>query len=447
MKHAKPPISKRKKRKRRLKVLFVLFIIALALAALTIYRDYNARPGFLEKVWISERGADFITVAWEKPRNVSKYVITYGGESVKVSGRRSKAKITGLKEDTQYIFSVRADSREREGFETISASARTKKFSHITSAESYTKFANRTVDLKLTAETPVTILSGTGYTVTDEGKVIFTKSGSINVSAKTDETEEYASVSKEIPVEVLDTINVDNNGVPLHIFYKLNPENCERLKTIEGAEEAVTPQAFARYEGKYIITYIKKDTQRIITYGDEKKVYEPEQPLGHANGLTIANGKCYLVEGYSAKCTTFDPPNSNYSSFNLPASTSGIAYDDINNLFYASARKELTVYDTNFSVVRKLPLVNRTEDFYVQDCTAFGDIMMHCISGKDFRGINYIDLYNMTDNKYLGSIECDLDELESIIVDEEGYIELLSNAEGITDYIWKTPLNMKALCE
>ena len=188
MKHAKPPISKRKKRKRRLKVLFVLFIIALALAALTVYRDYNARPGFLEKVWISERGADFITVAWEKPRNVSKYVITYGGESVKVSGRRSKAKITGLKEDTQYIFSVRADSREREGFETISASARTKKFSHITSAESYTKFANRAVDLKLTAETPVTILSGTGYTVTDDGKVIFTKSGSINVSAKTDET-------------------------------------------------------------------------------------------------------------------------------------------------------------------------------------------------------------------------------------------------------------------
>ena len=50
MKHAKPEASKKKKRKRRLKELLVLFFLTLALTAVTIYRDYEARPGFLEKV-------------------------------------------------------------------------------------------------------------------------------------------------------------------------------------------------------------------------------------------------------------------------------------------------------------------------------------------------------------------------------------------------------------
>ena len=51
-----------------------------------------------------------------------------------------------------------------------------------------------------------------------------------------------------------------------------------------------------------------------------------------------------------------------------------------------------------------------------------------------------------TSVKLPGSIECELDEIESIIVDEEGYIELLCNIIGYPDYIWKTPINMKLLC-
>ena len=116
MKHAKKESPKkriRRKRVKQLKVLLVLLIIALAGAGITIYRDYQARPGFLEKVWIADRGADYITIAWEKPRNVYKYVITYNGKTIEVGGRNNEAKITELTEDTAYEFSVRADSRER----------------------------------------------------------------------------------------------------------------------------------------------------------------------------------------------------------------------------------------------------------------------------------------------------------------------------------------------
>ena len=73
--------------------------------------------------------------------------------------------------------------------------------------------------------------------------------------------------------------------------------------------------------------------------------------------------------------------------------------------------------------------------------------MMHCVSGSDLQGTNYLDFYDMLHEKYLGSVECSLNEVESLIVDEEGYIQLLCNTKGPDDYIWKTPLNMKMLMD
>ena len=72
MKHFKQKQSNRNRRKKQLKVLSVLLLIVLAVLAFTVYRDYKARPGFLEKIWIEERGADYITVAGERARNVNK---------------------------------------------------------------------------------------------------------------------------------------------------------------------------------------------------------------------------------------------------------------------------------------------------------------------------------------------------------------------------------------
>ena len=61
---------KRERRKKQLKILLILFGIALVAAILTIIHDYKVRPGMLEKVWIAQRGADYVIVAWERPRNV-----------------------------------------------------------------------------------------------------------------------------------------------------------------------------------------------------------------------------------------------------------------------------------------------------------------------------------------------------------------------------------------
>jgi hypothetical protein len=119
-------MSKRGKLLRTVKILTCLLLITMAVAGITIYRDFKERPGILRKMWISERGADYITIEWERPRNVHKYVITYNDEVIEVSGRKKSVRITGLTENTNYKISVRADSKEREGFEALEEQTKTR---------------------------------------------------------------------------------------------------------------------------------------------------------------------------------------------------------------------------------------------------------------------------------------------------------------------------------
>ena len=439
---------KRERRKKQLKILLILFGIALVAAILTIIHDYKVRPGMLEKVWITDRGGDYITVAWEKPRNVYRYIVKYDGKTKKVSGKYDKVKITGLEPDTRYDFSVRADSRLRKGFESKTASARTKKAQTIQGETNLMRFANRPVDLNQTAETPITYTSEDGSIDIKGDKIIFTRSGKIRTTAKTEETAEYASASKEITVEVLDSVNVDANGATPHIMYKLNKSNCENVRSIKGTTEATTPQSFAYGNGKYVICYVSGKTQRIVTYGNKRTEYKPKQDLEHANGLTFVDGYCYSVRGgISTKCVTFTPENKDYGWFDLPHDASGIAYDAKKDMFFTTSRRGMTSYDGNFNILKRIGTVKRTETNYVQDCGAYGGIMMHCVSGKTTKGTNYIDFYDMIEGKYLGSAECQLGEIESLLVNDEGYVELLCNVKGTKDYIMRTPINMKMLCD
>lgn len=448
MKHAKKDEKRLRKRKRlvkRVKILTFLLVLALAGAAITIYRDYQARPGFLEKIWIADRDADAITVAWERPRNVHKFIVTYNGETVEVSGRKKEIKITGLTPDTDYRISVRADSKEREGFEELEEQARTKKSQTIEGESEQIRFANRPVDLKQTAVTEITYAPGNGYSVTEDGKVVFTEAGNITVTANASETEEYGGASKEIKVEVLGTVNTPAAGAKQQVFYKLDSGNCEVVRTVKGTKEAYKPQSFVKKDGKYVVAYIKDDVQRIVTFGNKKSVAEPAEDLGHANGLTIANGTFYSVRGLDYKCVTFDDPKGDYGSFDLKYHASGIAYDEVKNIFYTTSRGLLVTYDSSFNYIKHIGRVDRKTQFYAQDSAAYDGILMQAISGQGYMGVNYIDFYDMNNDAYLGSIECDLSEIESIIVDDEGYLELLCNVVGYEDYIWKTPVNIKKL--
>ena len=439
-----------KQQKRQLLLLVILLEIVVMVGVASAYMEYRARPAALEEIWIADRGGDYITVAWKRVKNVDKYVVTYNGETVSVSGRQKQVKIEGLTPDTDYQISVRADSKDREGFEILEEMASTKKLAQITGADSLMKFTNRPVDLKQTAATSVTYMPGDGYKVTDDGRIILTKAGVISVTAKSADTEEYASTTKIIKVDAVEMVDTAASGSTPHTIYKLDKNNCECLMTIRGDGEIRGPQSFAYENGRYLIAYITNDSseQRVISFGGEgKKIYKPELDLGHTNGFTIANGRCYSVRGDGKKtCITFDSSNSNFGSFDLAYGASGIAFDEMNSMFYTSSRKKLIAYDSNFNVVNSVDRVTRNVKYGVQDCGAYGGILMHCVSGEDVQATNYIDFYDMESSKYLGTIECELNEVESLVIDDEGYIVLLCNILGLDDFIWKTPINMKEMC-
>lgn len=440
--------TKRKKQRKLLKKLAIVFLVVLAVAIVTVIRDYQARPGFLDKVWVSDRGADYISLSWEKVRNVDKYVVMYGDKTVRVSGRKAGVVIEDLDEDTYYEFSVRADSKKREGFDTLTANARTKKRTHIKGKSKQMRFANMPVDLKQTAETPVSYVPANGYTVNEDGKVIFKRSGKVKVTAVSEETDQYASEKKVITVDVLDTIAVNGKSAKPHFFYHLDKKNCEKVMTIEGTKTVTGPQSFDFDDGKYVMVFVKEDKQRIITVGDKKTISKPKLDLGHSNGFTIADSIYYSVRGGgSSTCIKIDPEKESYESFELPHPASGIGYDRTTNMFYTSQRGGMVAYDDQFNVVKEVDRMYRKTTNYFQDCGAYGGIMMHCVSGKHAQGTNYIDFYDMINGNYMGSIKCELNELESIFVDEDGYIEVMCNTKELKDYIWKTPINMKKLCD
>ena len=101
----------------------------------------------------------------------------------------------------------------------------------------------------------------------------------------------------------------------------------------------------------------------------------------------------------------------------------------------------------DYSVLHSTRTARHSGHVYSQDCSGHGGILMHCVSPSDRHGINYIDLYDIAKGKYLGSFACDLSEVESCIVDDEGFLEILANNTSSTDYIWKTPINIDSLSE
>jgi hypothetical protein len=82
---------------------------------------------------------------------------------------------------------------------------------------------------------------------------------------------------------------------------------------------------------------------------------------------------------------------------------------------------------------------------YPQDCGAAEGFIFHGISGSNKKKTNYLDIYRAADNAYLGSIKITIGEIESVVVGNDGYLQLLVNTSGEKDYVWKTPLNVRDL--
>ena len=456
-----------------------LFLFALGVFVFLSYDHYVTYPGILvrDSIHARDRGLDFIELIWDEVRNTDKYTV-YVKEHVAIeedvltseytiddswnsySCVGGSIKIDGLKEDTSYSFSIRPDNEKAEGLYTSVRNFRTKKTQKVEAVKNVTKLTcSKPFRIAAAAETELMYESDNPDVaeITDAGEIKVVGEGKAVITVHAKASEDYMHDSTEVDLLVLASSPVNSGGAKSKYIYHLDTENCEVVKVIKGADGHVVPQSFGYTGEKYIIAYGMTGQGRVVSYPVEgegaegKEVVKPKISLTHPNGFTYAdeNKTCYSVKGLSKRAIMYYPETGAFDSMNLTYGCSGIAYDRKEKLLYTSSPGLMVAYNIDdYSVANTTGAVSHTSSWATQDIGGHAGILIRCLSpSRNTHGTNRIDLYDMREGKYLGSFSCDLSEVESAIVNKDGFLEILANNYGRDDYIWRTNINIETLAD
>ena len=239
------------------------------------------------------------------------------------------------------------------------------------------------------------------------------------------------------------------NGGKARTIYTFNSRNCKKLFPVTGFGNTQVPQAFT-FTGKvYYVLYGMENSQCIITYsskGKRLKVSPFPSNYGHLNGITWdpLTGLCYIFKGRQTTIYTWNPATDEFGTATTQYSSSGVGYDPLTQRLYASSESCIRVYsaDGNFDYLGRIERCTPKTSVHVQDCGASNGYVFHGVTDRSNRFLNYLDVYRISDGKYLGSIKVKMDEYESVVVGNDGYVQLMINTAERVDYVWKTPLNV-----
>ena len=242
-------------------------------------------------------------------------------------------------------------------------------------------------------------------------------------------------------------------GGKARYVYTFNKKNCTKRFSLKGHKGAYVPQGLAYDGSKYYAVFGMSDAQSVVTYNSKGKRISASKfgyRMGHPNGMTFdpVTGVCYVFKGNTKTIYTWNPTNNRFGKSSTPYSSSGIAYDRSTGKLYASSQTGIREYsnDGKFTHYKVFSKCSHKFKHYIQDCGAGGGFIFHAVSGSNKHKSNYLDVYRAADNRYLGTINVSLGETESVIVTDDGWVELLINHKGTyTEYVWRTPLNVKHL--
>lgn len=306
---------------------------------------------------------------------------------------------------------------------------------------------------------PVTILLPAAYTgSSDAWYKVSVNSATAYVSADYIKTGESLFVQKSArelagKSELAKALLINpTRGGSARVVYTFTPENCIKRFAISGYKKAKVPQGFTFNGSQYHILYGMAAGQSIVTYSADGKRLANSKfafSIGHPNGITWdpVTGLCYIFKGGQKRIYTWDPATNTFGKSKTPYSSSGVAYDNLTGTIFATSHTGIRQYssDGTFTHKQLFPRCKPGFFHYIQDCGAGEGFVFHCISGKNKKTRNQLDIYRATDMAYLGSIKVTIGEVESALVGPGGYLELLINTKGNTDYIWRTPLNINEL--
>ena len=241
-------------------------------------------------------------------------------------------------------------------------------------------------------------------------------------------------------------------GGNTRVVYTFDSSNCKKLFAITGYGETQVPQAFTFTGKEYYVLYGMDNSQCIVTYNENgKRIKSTPFPknYGHLNGITWdpKTKLCYIFKGCQTTIYTWNPANGQFGTATTQFSSSGVGYDNVTDILYASSETCIRKYsaDGKFTYLGKITRCEPNMSHSVQDCGACNGYVFHGITSTRNRFLNYLDVYRAKDGKYMGSIKVTMDEIESVVVGNDGYVQLIINTDQRTDYVWKTPLNVRDL--
>lgn len=436
-----------------------LFLALAIICAMVILKDYSERPGIIKAGDFSaiKRTDSSITLEWDENRNTDSYAIFYKKKgkdikewnriSLKNSNRKPVTKVTvdGLEAGTDYCWIMRPDNEDRKGFSSDAVVIPTKSQQKIKVKTNRVALkATKHIHLNAKAASPLSYESSNKKvaTVDRHGKVKLKGGGTATITITALESKDYLKATKTVEVNVLDAKPVKSSKAKANVIFKLTSKNCEKLINVT---RGGTPQSLAYTGDKYIVAY-NSGNSGLAIYSKNGKLLKTERTsiLGHANGLTYCDSAncCYGVRGSSARVDIYDMKTGKFSKTSSKYSGSGIAYDRVKDVIYLSSRTGIRVYTADGKFTHKKLMANclHSGHVYTQDCCGYDGIVIRCCSGHNKHSVNYLDIYNVKNEEYIGSLFCDIGEVESAIVDKDGYLELLINSRR--DYVWKTPINM-----
>ena len=263
------------------------------------------------------------------------------------------------------------------------------------------------------------------------------------------------SVSAQIAGKLLEkpvSCDNDSKAPAARTVYTFDADNCSKVMSITAAyNREDIPQGMAYTGTQYYILY-GNTTQKIGTYdidGRRAATVKFEEDIGKPNAITWnpKTGLCYILKGQHNGAYTWNPLTNKIGHVDMPYSSSGIGYDRVTEMIYATSATCIREYssDGKFKHKKSFQKCAHNDTSSIQDCCAYGGIIVHGVTGSESQKINYVDFYRAEDEMYLGSIKITLGEIESMIVDEDGYLQLLIYTSGKKDYITKTELNMNDL--
>lgn len=242
-------------------------------------------------------------------------------------------------------------------------------------------------------------------------------------------------------------------SVKVKVVRTIKSSNCSKMQ-VKGTTSnsgGKVPQGLA-YDGTYYyVLFAMDDAQYIAKYsssGSRKSLTKMNKNYGHLNGMSWdpVNEQLVMTKGNQKTIYTYKPSTGKFGTASTGShSNSGIGYDRVTGNMIFSSKSLINVYkpDGKYSFVRSINRCVRSGTYYVQDCCAHNGFAFHCISTGNKTGANnYIDVYRISDSKYLGTINITMGETESAVVGSDGYLRVLVNKGGQEDYIWKTNLKV-----